>query len=272
MKEMFERWIPANVSILGVCILALVLNANAAAGFNKSMTPNQLLISSNTYNDPGDESKSKEMEEVIRVIKGELIKDKLIENGIYFEIKLTNKGLLINDILQTAALFKKYKALYENLSGKTLEKEISFPIFNTDEEFERQINESKEIKKIEKQHKEDLVKLKEKYKEKERKLREKLENLDDEMKKDEERLKMRMTENVKSKKKSLRRLKIIKKELLKDKLIDDESNFKLKLVTSGSLYINEVKQAKRFFKKYRKLLETLYERGIEGKFTIIVAD
>jgi hypothetical protein len=114
--------------------------------------------------------------------------------------------------------------------------------------------------------------LKERYKERERELREKLENLDEEIKKDEERLKIRMKENVKNKKKSLRRHKIIKKELLKDKLIDDENNFKLKLVTSGSLYINEVKQAKRFFKKYKKLLETLYERGIEGSFTIIVAD
>jgi hypothetical protein len=272
MKEMFERWIPAYVSILGVCILALVLNANAAAGFNNKMTPNQMMISKNTYNASEDEPNSKEKEEVLQVIKKELIKDKLIENGIYFEIKLSNKDLFINDIPQKAALFKKYKGLYENLSGKILEKEISFPIFNTDEEFDRQINESEKIKKIEKQHKEDLVKLKEKYKEKERKLREKLENLDEEMKKDEERLKIRIKENVKSKKKSLRRLKIIKKELLKDKLIDDESNFKLKLVTSGSLYINEVKQTKRFFKKYRKLLETLYERGIEGTFKIIVAD
>lgn len=272
MKKILEQWIPANVSVLGVCILTLVLNANAAASFNKNMTPNQMMISKNTYNTPGDEPNSKEKGDVLRVIKKELIKDKLIENGIYFEIKLTNKGLFINDIPQTTALFKKYKGLYENLSRKTLEKEISFPIFNTDEEFERQIDESKEIKKIEKQHKEDLVKLKEKYKEKERKLREMLENLDEEMKKDEKRLKKRMAKSVKSKKKSLRRLKIIKKELLKDKLIDDESNFKLKLVTSGSLYINEVKQANRFFKKYRKLLETLYERGIEGKFTIIVAD
>jgi hypothetical protein len=249
-----------------------VLNANAAAGFNKNMTPNQMMISKNTYNTSEDKPNSKKKEEVIRVIKGELIKDKLIENGIYFEIKLTNKGLFINDIAQTAAFFNKYKALYENLVGKVLEIEISFPIFNTDEEFDRQINESEKIKKIEKQHQEDLVKLKEKYKEKERKLREKLENLDEEMKKDEERLKKRLAKNVKSKKKSLRRLKIIKKELLKDKLIDDESNFKLKLITSGSLYINEVKQANRFFKKYKKLLETLYERGIEGTFKIIVAD
>jgi beta-lactamase regulating signal transducer with metallopeptidase domain len=256
------------VSILGVFILTLVLNANAAADFNKNITTDPLLISNNNNNTPGHESKSKE--EVSRVIKGELIKDKLIENGIYFEIKLTNKGLFINDIPQTAALFKKYKALYENLVGKILEKEISLAIFNMNEEFERQIDESKEMMRLEKRHQKELTKLKEEYKEKDRKLREKLENLDEEMKRDEQRLNKKMAKDAARSKLSLKNRLILKKELQKDGLIRNEKKLKVRLTTynSGEFYINDTKQPEKVFKKYKYLIEKLYATLEEGSLTI----
>lgn len=65
---------------------------------------------------------------IVDLIKKELIKDELIENPEVFDFMLTYDSLYINAKKQEAAVFEKYKSLYERYTDGVMTSGTSFQI------------------------------------------------------------------------------------------------------------------------------------------------
>ncbi|CAN5166647.1 hypothetical protein BH23BAC1_BH23BAC1_22680 [soil metagenome] len=63
-----------------------------------------------------------------KILEENLIKDKLIEDADYYSFQLNNEELKINDVAQPEKIHKKYKKLYENETGNSLNENSNFMI------------------------------------------------------------------------------------------------------------------------------------------------
>jgi beta-lactamase regulating signal transducer with metallopeptidase domain len=72
--------------------------------------------------------KLKKEESFLNTLKKELFSDKLIDDEEEFELKLTEKQLIINGKTQSRAVFEKYKKLYESHKGRKIKSSDKFHI------------------------------------------------------------------------------------------------------------------------------------------------
>lgn len=195
--------------------------------------------------------------------------------------------------------------LYVNMSGKsgkTNEKNVSHAGMETEDEEtvedEETIEDEEEMEIALERHEEELKSHEKKMEKVLEKQEEELERRKAELKRHEEELKRHM-EELKKQEKGMEKemlkaevklrevevelrkaenklkkegafFKTLKKELLSDKLIDDEEDFEFKL-TGKKLIINGDTQSRSVFEKYKKLVETYKREKLKGsdKFHII---
>ena len=72
----------------------------------------------------------KQLERLKELLIKELIRDKLISDIDDYEIRFKKGKLYINDNEQSNALYKKYKNLYEEATGKKLDDSSNFRLVN----------------------------------------------------------------------------------------------------------------------------------------------
>jgi multidrug resistance efflux pump len=71
-----------------------------------------------------------QMDRLMEVLTNELLRDQLISNREDFEFQFKDGKLYVNGKKQSRAYYKKYKNLYEKITGKKLNEDGNFRIVN----------------------------------------------------------------------------------------------------------------------------------------------